>query len=172
MLIIDTHAHIYSPDEKKYPPIEKPLRPPAGKGSLEHLSAESSGCGVAKACLIQTGTFYRYDNRYTADSAKANPSWTAGVCTLGPDNPQSPDILRGLVRDYGMKGVRSIPAENGNLDHDGVRAIWRAAADLGIVVNVLINRNNADALDTLLGEFPSLRVVLDHSMNLKAGPEM
>ena len=41
MLIIDTHAHIYSPDEKRYPPIEKPLRPPGGKGSLEDLQRES-----------------------------------------------------------------------------------------------------------------------------------
>ena len=40
MLIIDTHAHIYSPDEKRYPPIDKPLRPPGGKGSLEDLQRE------------------------------------------------------------------------------------------------------------------------------------
>jgi len=34
MLIIDTHAHIYSDDEKRYPPIDKPLRPPGIKGTL------------------------------------------------------------------------------------------------------------------------------------------
>ena len=34
MLIIDTHAHIYAEDEKRYPPIDKPLRPPGLKGTL------------------------------------------------------------------------------------------------------------------------------------------
>jgi len=29
-LIIDCHAHIYSEDEKTYPPIAEPYRPPAG----------------------------------------------------------------------------------------------------------------------------------------------
>jgi predicted TIM-barrel fold metal-dependent hydrolase len=50
--------------------------------------------------------------------------------------------------------------------------MWRTAAELGIVVNVLMNRDNAAGLGTLLGEFPSLRVVLDHTMNLKAGPDL
>ena len=39
MAIVDTHAHIYSPDEKRYPVIAKPLRVPDGKGSLEDLRA-------------------------------------------------------------------------------------------------------------------------------------
>ena len=42
MLIIDTHAHIYSLDEKRYPPIEKPLRPPGGKASVEDLQRRES----------------------------------------------------------------------------------------------------------------------------------
>ena len=37
MLVIDCHAHIYSPDEKRYPVRKDPLRPPPGKGSVEHL---------------------------------------------------------------------------------------------------------------------------------------
>jgi predicted TIM-barrel fold metal-dependent hydrolase len=28
-MIVDTHAHIYSPDEATYPPVAKPYRPPA-----------------------------------------------------------------------------------------------------------------------------------------------
>ena len=69
MLIIDTHTHIYSPDEKRYPPakerlehgwkgepMSKPLRPP-GKASLEDLRQESRANGVAAVCAIQTATF-------------------------------------------------------------------------------------------------------------------
>ena len=93
MPIIDTHAHIYSPDEDRYPTIEGPLRPPQGKGSLEDLREESRANGVRAVCVIQTSTFYRFDNRYILDSSKANPDWVAGVCTLDPDDPRSPSLL-------------------------------------------------------------------------------
>ncbi|MBL8232650.1 MAG: amidohydrolase [Bryobacterales bacterium] len=172
MLIIDTHAHIYSPDERKYPPIEKPLRVPGGKGSLEDLRKESAENGVTAACLIQTSTYYRFDNRYICDSALASKSWAAGVCTLDPDDPHSPGLLKHYAQKFGVRGMRSIPAKDGRLDHPGVRALWKAATEAGIVINVLIGREKASELERMLAAFPKLRVVLDHCLNLKAGPEM
>ncbi|MBI4908281.1 MAG: amidohydrolase family protein [Acidobacteria bacterium] len=171
-MVIDTHAHIYSPDEKKYPVIEKPLRPPAGKGSLEHLRQEMAANGVEGACLIQVSTFYRFDNRYICDSAAANPKWTAGVCTLDPDDPHSPGLLKHYAEKYGLRGMRSIPAKNGRLDHPGVRALWKAATEAGIVINVLIGHEKAAELETMLAAFRTLAVVLDHCMNIKAGAGM
>ena len=171
MLIIDTHAHIYSPDEKRYPPIAKPLRPPAGAGSLEELKKTSQAAGVRAVCLIQTSTFYRFDNRYICDSAKANPDWTAGVCTLDPDNPESPTILKRFSQEYGIRGMRSIPGKDGRLDSPGVMALWKMALETGIVINVLINRDNAPDLERMLTRMPKLQVVLDHCLNLKVGPD-
>ena len=172
MPIIDTHAHIYSPDEERYPAIENPLRPPKGKGSLEDLREESRANGVDAVCAIQTSTFYRFDNRYILDSSKANPDWVAGVCTLNPDDPKSPSLLARYVREYGVRGMRSIPARSRELDHPGVRALWRTALDVGIVINVLIGPDLAGHADRLLGQFPKLRVVLDHCLNPKAGPNL
>lgn len=172
MSIVDTHAHIYSPDEQRYPPIEEPLRPPGGKGSLEDLRAESRANHVDAACIIQTSTFYRFDNRYICDSAKAAPDWTAGVCTLDPDDRHSPALLEQHVREYGVRGMRSIPASDGRLDHPGVRALWKVALEQGIVINVLIGPEKADQADRMLADFPRLRVVLDHCLNLKAGPDL
>lgn len=170
-MIIDTHAHIYSPDEIRYPPIDKPFRPPKGKGSLDHLRSESRQNGVSAACLIQTSTFYRFDNRYICDSAKASPSWTAGVCTLDPDDPHSPGLLQQYIREFGLCGMRSIPARNGMLDHPGVRALWKTAMDEGAVINVLINRDKTAEAARLLTDLPRLNVVLDHCLNLKVGPD-
>ncbi len=172
MPTVDTHAHIYSPDERRYPPIEKPFRPAKGTGSLEHLRRESQANGVIAVCAIQTSTFYRFDNRYICDSAKANPTWVAGVCTLDPDDPHSPGLLAQYVRDYGLRGMRSIPARGGRLDHPGVRALWKTGLEQGIVINALIGRETAPQLHTLLKEFSALRVVLDHCLNVKAGPEL
>ena len=172
MLIIDTHAHIYSADEKRYPTIKKPLRPPPGKGPLEDLRQESRANGVTAVCAIQTSTFYRFDNRYILDSSKANPDWVAGVCTLDPDNPRSPSLLVKYAREYGIRGMRSIAAEGKQLDHPGVRALWKTALDEGLVINVLIGPELADQADRLLGQFSSLPVVLDHCLNPAAGPKL
>ena len=171
MLIVDTHAHIYSRDEKRYPAIDKPLRPPGGKGSLGELRADSLAAGVSRCCLIQTSSFYRFDNRYVCDSARVSSDWAAGVCTLDPDDPHSPGLLAQYVRDFGIKGMRSIPASNGRLDHPGVRQLWKTALDQGIVINVLVNREKTDEADRLLGDLPKLRVVLDHCMYLRQGPQ-
>jgi L-fuconolactonase len=172
MLIVDTHAHIYSPDEARYPPIDQPLRPPGGKASVEDLRAVCRAHGVDGACLIQTSTFYRFDNRYTADAAKANADWAAGVCTLDPDDPHSPGLLRQYVLDSNIRGMRSIPARDGRLVHPGVEALWRTALELGIVINVLVGADKADQVEAMLAKFPKLPVVLDHCMNLKSGPEL
>lgn len=172
MPIIDTHAHIYSPDETKYPVIEKPLRPPKGKGSLEGLREESRANGVRAVCAIQTSTFYRFDNRYILDTSKANPDWVAGVCTLDPDDPRSPSLLVRNAREYGVRGMRSIAAADKRLDHPGVRALWKTALDEGIVINVLTGPELTDQVDRLLRQFPALPVVLDHCFNPKAGPDL
>jgi len=171
MLVIDTHAHIYAADEKRYPPIDKPLRPPGVKGTLGDLRAASASHGVRAACLIQTSTFYGFDNRYICDSAKVSSDWAAGVCTLDPDDPHSPDLLSQYRREFGIKGMRSIPGKSGRIDDAGVRNLWKKATDEGVVVNALIHRENAENLSRMLADFTSLRVVLDHCMYPEIGPE-
>ena len=191
-MIIDTHTHIYSPDEKRYPPakellvlgwtgepMSEPLRPPS-PASLEDLWQESRAAGVAAVCAVQTSTFYGFDNRYICDSAKSNPDWVAGVCTLDPDDPHSPSILTQDTKGYGLRGMRSIPGKDGRLDGQGVRALWKTAADLGLVVNVLIawtdsqggwywGKDHLPDLHRMLKDFPGLTVALDHCLALQAG---
>ncbi len=167
MLIIDCHAHIYSEDETKYPPIDKPYRPPKDTGTLTHLRREMTHADVKFVTAVQTSTFYRWDNRFTADSARLHPDWMAGICTLNPDDAHSPGLLEQYVRDYNVRGMRSIPAASGRLDDPGVAKLWETAQRLGVVINVLINRDKRDQLVTLLKRFARLRVVLDHCLNLK-----
>ena len=121
---------------------------------------------------IQTSTFYRWDNRFTADSARANPDWMVGVCTLDPDDPHSPGLLDEYAREYNVRGMRSIPAADGKLDHPGVFKLWETAERLGIVINVLVNRDKREELSALLQRLPKLKVVLDHCLNIKVGPDL
>jgi predicted TIM-barrel fold metal-dependent hydrolase len=171
LLIIDTHAHIYSQDEKRYPPVAKPLRPPGASGSLSNLRKTVRLNGVSGVCIVQATTFYGWDNRFICDTAAANPAWTAGVCTLDPDDANSVSLIRTYVQKYGIRALRSYPGKDGKLDSPGVEALWKTCGELGIVVNVLCNRDNTDALARMLQRFPRQRVVIDHCLNLKAGPD-
>ena len=170
LLIVDCHAHIYGEDERKYPTIKKPYRPPAGKGTVSHLRQEMQASGVRFVTAIQTSTFYRWDNRFTTDSARLNPGFMVGVVTLDPDDPGSPDLLRKYVAQSNVRGMRSIPARSGRLDDPGVRRLWATAEELGIVINVLVGRDKRTEIETLARRYPRLRIVIDHCLNLKAGP--
>ena len=109
-LIVDCHAHIYGEDEAKYPTIADPYRPPKGTGTVPHLTREMRAAGVRYVTVIQTSTYYRWDNRFTVDTARANPDRMVGVCTLNPDDPDSPRVLEEYVAGYNVRGMRSIEA--------------------------------------------------------------
>lgn len=172
LMIIDCHAHIYGEDEDKYPTIEKPYRPPIGKGTVNHLRQEMQASRVRYVTAIQTSTFYRFDNRFTSDSARDNSDFMAGVVTLDPDNAKSPELMRKYVADYNVRGMRSIPAKSGRLDDAGVDRLWATAEELGIIINVLVGRNKRKEIETLAKRHPKLRIVIDHCLNLKSGKEL
>ena len=170
LLIIDCHAHIYGEDEKKYPTIEKPYRPPKGKGTISHLKQEMKSNGVRHVTAIQTSTFYRFDNRFTSDSARDNSDFMAGVVTLDPDDKTSPAMLHRYVNDFNVRGIRSIAAKSGRLDDPEVDRLWATAEELGIVINVLTNREKRGEIEALAKRHPKLRFIIDHCLNIKAGP--
>ncbi|MYB51113.1 MAG: hypothetical protein F4X77_02770, partial [Acidobacteriia bacterium] len=137
MLIIDTHAHVFSEDESAFPPKPEPSRPPAGTGTISRLTEEVERHEVRAVTIVQVSGFYGFDNRYVRAVALQNPHWTAGICTLDPLDTAAPDLLRRYAREGSMRGLRSVPAAGNQLDHPGVRALWRAAGDEGLPVNVL-----------------------------------
>jgi len=171
MLIIDCHAHITSSDEQRYPLKENPLLIPDGRGSIDDLREVSLVNGVTAVRAIHTVSSYDYDNRYLCDATRANPDWVSGVCTLDPDDSRSPDLLTQLVKDYGVRTLRSTPGNRRTtFDHDGVRKLWKICADVGATVDIfLMQLAHVESAEKLLREFPSLIVGFDHCMDLKPG---
>ncbi|MCH2203613.1 MAG: amidohydrolase family protein [Fuerstiella sp.] len=173
MLIIDCHAHIYSPDEHRYPPKDQPLRVPGGNASIDDLRRTSTTHGVTAVRAVQTVSFYGYDNRYVCDATKTHPNWVSGVCTLDPDDPHSPGLMDQYVREFGIRTLRSIPGDNRRtFDHPEVRRLWRTCAELGATIDLfLMNPKWVAGAEKLLKEFPDVIVGFDHCMDLKPGPE-
>ena len=170
-LTIDCHAHIYGLDEQQYPTIDKPYRPPPGKGTLEHLHSEMQANGVRCVTAVQTSTFYRWDNCFTVDLARADPNMIA-VCTLDPDDNRSAGLLEKYVHGGSVRGMRSVPARNGRLEDPGVEKLWATAQELGIVINVLADRAKRPEIERLATRFPKLRLVIDHCFNLNSGESL
>ncbi|HLJ12467.1 MAG TPA: amidohydrolase family protein [Planctomycetaceae bacterium] len=171
-LIIDCHAHVYSEDEKTYPAMEKPYRPPAGTGTVAHLEREMQSSGVKSVMAVQTLTFYHWDNSFLADTSRDNKRIMAGVCALNPDDPASPKILEKYVKSYNVRAMRSIPAKSGKLDDPGVEALWATAERLGIVINAFVDAPKQGEVETMVKRHLKLPVVIDHCLNLKAGPTL
>ena len=171
-LVVDSHVHLYSTDEVRYPPKSNPTRPPAGAGTLDRLQREVKLNGVRGVCAVQVSGFYGFDNRLICEAAKANPAWMAGVCTLDPDDTRSPALLAQYKKEYGIRGLRSVPSHSRRLDCPEVRALWKSALDQQIVINLMIHGDLADEACRLLQDFPGASVALDHSLQLEAGPQV
>ena len=168
-MIVDTHAHIYSPDESAYPVIEKPYRPPAGTGTPERLREEMRKAGVDRVMMVQTTTFYGWDNTFVRDTAAQSGEWAVGVCTLNPDDPHSPDVLYALVQRANAKALRTYASgPERAYDTRGNRRLYAAARECGIVINALLSLKQADGLARMLAEHPDVTVVLDHCLALDA----
>jgi predicted TIM-barrel fold metal-dependent hydrolase len=171
-MIVDTHAHIYSPDEAAYPPIEQPYRPPAGTGSPEHLRREMEAAGVDRVMMVQTTTFYGWDNSFVRDTAAVSGDWAVGVCTLDPDDPHSPDVLYALAQRANVRALRTYASgPDRAYDHPGNRRLYAATRETGIVINALLNVRQAAGLARILADYPDQPVVLDHCLALSAGQD-
>jgi L-fuconolactonase len=167
---IDAHTHVYSTDDGRYPTIGLPTRPPGVSGSFATLKKLASENGISRICAIQPSSFYRWDNRFVCDLALAEPDFVATICTLNPEDPLTPVEIARLKREFGIRGIRSLPASDGRFDHSGVRALWKACADHNLTINVLTKYDNASQLAHLLADFPSVRCVIDHCLFLASGP--
>ncbi len=165
MAIVDTHAHVYHPDESVYPLIEQPSRPPEGTGTVDHLAQNMKEAGVERAVLVQTGSAYRWDNRLLADSARESASWAVGVCTLDPRSDESPAILADLATKHNVRGLRMEETKDVHplYYHHGAVRLWEAARELGVVICAHLRTNHLPQLADLLSRYPDVPVVLDHA---------
>lgn len=169
MKIVDTHAHIYHPDESLYPMKENPHRTPPGKGYIDHLKENIQQAGVERVVLVQTGSAYRWDNRLLADTAAANRSNMVGVCTLDAAAPESPTIFKNLATQN-VRGLRLEPTQHGEARyyHNGAIRLFETVQEMDGVICAHIHVSFLNDLARLAKAFPEVPIVLDHCAYLNA----
>lgn len=170
--IIDCHTHLYGEDEAQFPTIEKPYRPPAGKGTISHLRREMKAAGVRSAVAVQTITYYEWDNRFNNATCREHRDVLTGVCLMNPNDPQSAELMEKYVRENQIRGLRFIEnRQNKLLDEPGNNKLLATCERLGIAACALVSRTHREQIEALAKRYPRLNLIIDHCLNIKVGNE-
>ena len=162
-MIIDTHTHIFSADQERYPLADpQATYRPQTEGSAELLKRQMDEAGVDRALTITPG-FYGWDNRYSLDALVGNGEWLAVGVLVEPTAADGPRTLEEMVGRgaCGLRIQRHLFFQ-GMLDDPAVTPLWAKAAELGLTVDVNATHAEYGAVEKRLREFPEIRFVLDH----------
>jgi len=174
-LIVEWDAHMFSRDTGRYPfhpaaayvPDAANLEEDPLAAYLERMRREQ----IDRAVLVHPEP-YGDDHRLILDCLAREPDRLRGVCHFFPKQPDSPRKLAETVRhpegtQPRMVAVR-LHAHRGKQQYldsfadDGVRALWRAAAELGLIVELHIGPNYAAQASEAIAAYPSVPVLIDH----------
>jgi predicted TIM-barrel fold metal-dependent hydrolase len=173
MDVIDTHCHVISPDQAKFP-----RAPIGGKQSgwattrpatAEDMLAGMDQAGIRQAVLVQATTAYGYDNSYILDCCRRWPERFIAVGTVDPLQPDAGASLPGSCGDGGLAGVRlftsgsTVPTQGEWFAAPQAYDFWEAAGETGVTVCLQMRLGPATKqLISVLERFPAVRVLLDH----------
>lgn len=145
MVIVDTHCHV-SP--YWYEPVET-------------LLYQMTTNGVDKAVLIQMSQVRIYDNSYLIECLRRFPGRFSAVAVVDTDRPDAPERLEEWVQQ-GIEGIR-LRSTLRSPGRDPL-AIWRKAAELGIVVSSqgTVEEFASPAFEDVLKELPNLNIIIEH----------
>lgn len=177
MQIVDTHPHIISKDEKKYP-----ITPLGGKRSVwsaerpidfENLVRSMDEAGVDKAAIVHSSTTYGYDNSYMVDAIKGNKRFT-GVGSVDFAAPDASEKIR-YWHGKGVTGLRIFSAgstmekQADTLDDPATFKAWETCGELKIPVVTQMRREGLHMLYTLIRKFPNVKIIVDHLVHAPRG---
>lgn len=169
--MFDTHAHILSPDEVRYPPSAE------GRGSatppypVEQLLADMEATGVTRACAVQRFHYYHVDNSYVLDASRPHKQRLSPVIMLDGLDGKASMQLRAAAKRQPVGALRLATLHYANYDTAWLNApstmrLWAEAAKLGIPVCVIAYVRhlpyNLPALGMIAEMFPELPIVVDH----------
>ncbi|TCL06097.1 amidohydrolase family protein [Sodalis ligni] len=171
MKLLDTHTHVISPDNKRYPtdPIGghqsqwSQARPVDADSLLRAMDAAD----IEQAVVVQASTVYGHDNRYVADTVRAHRDRLVGVYSL---DALAADAVDKIIywQEQGLSGFRlfttgsTMPGQGDWLGHVDSYPAWAWAEAHAIPVCLQMTMEGIPALRSLLERFPKAIVLLDH----------
>ena len=181
--VVDTHMHVWATDPNRYPfshPYQPDFKLPEAEGSLEMLIADMDQNDVTHAILVQV-IFHAWDNRYIADCVRAYPNRLRAHGLIDPLDANVAVKLEEAIVQQGLSGMRFSPIYYKGKDEwmtaRPAHRMWKKAAQLGAVLNFFISTAQLPKLESMVKQYPEVRVIVDHLGQIDLGaadplPEM
>jgi predicted TIM-barrel fold metal-dependent hydrolase len=177
-LVVDTHMHVWTNDVAHFPfahPYEPNFKPPPVAGSVEMLLEEMDRSAINYAVLVQV-IYYGWDNRYVAHCVKRHPRRFRAQGLIDPTDPDVEKKLEYWMLEHGLTGMRFSPIYYQGRDEwltsNAHRRLWKKAEALKAIFNFFIAANQLARLETMLADYPGVKVVIDHLARVNlSGPD-
>ena len=171
-LVIEWNMHMFSSNMAKFPyhpkatykpdPAKNPADPLAEY--LKRMSAE----GIDRALFVQPEP-YGDDHRLVLDCLhRTSPDKFKGTSLFYPRDSEAPKKLVALVKSEPRICSTRFHANRGNKNYmdsfadSGVRALWKQAVDLDLVVELHIGPSVARDAGKVIAAHPGCKVLIDH----------
>ena len=162
---IDAHSHIWSTDLKQYPLRNNQTVDVLQPRSFtdEELMAIAQPEGVGRVVLIQHHPHHGFDNSYLIDTWKKHPDRFRIVGQIDDTKPHVDRLMNEMLKT-GVTGFRIGPREDrsGWLDGDGMKLMWKTAAETRQSMCCLIGPENLPETKVWCQKYPDTPVVIDH----------
>jgi predicted TIM-barrel fold metal-dependent hydrolase len=170
-LIIEWNVHMFSADETRYPFHPRAVYVPGPErraaDPLADYLARMAQVGIDRAVLVQPEP-YGDDHRLVLDCLDREPERLWGTSLFYPRDADAPERLRALVERQPRIVATRFHAHRGKqayferFDEPGVRALWEAAGELGLIVELHIGPDYAVQARALIRAHPETPVLIDH----------
>jgi len=177
--VIEWNAHMFSSNTAKFPfhpnAVYKPDTEKLPADPLPPYEAHLKQFGIDKAMLVQPEP-YGDDHTLVLNCLRRTPpAKFKGTSLFYPKNPESPKKLAALVKAEPRIVATRFHAHRGkemyleSFAAKYVRALWKQAADLGVIIELHIGPNYALQAADAIRAFPGCKVLIDHMGEPKLG---
>ena len=174
--LVDTHIHLFEPGRFPYSP-NATYQPPAE--TLDDYVKFIREVGLDHTIIVHPEP-YQDDHRYLDYCFQNEPSrgFFKGTCLFDPLRPDTPRRMAEIAKRWPNRIVAlrihqnrkageppwatARPIRERDMSHPAMKTTWRAAADLGMAIQMHFTPNHAPSIAALAGEFSGVPVILDH----------
>jgi predicted TIM-barrel fold metal-dependent hydrolase len=160
--VIDTHIHVWTPNDPRFPMYIPPEEYPWWRGTSEEYIEEMEAAGVDRAVIVQI-PYHEYDHAYALDARRRYPDRFAIVGLLDVHDAEAPRTLRRMVNADGIQGIRFSPGASDRLDSDSTGKLAQTAGELGVAIIVQIGPPQYERVGRLASLAEGTVFALDHN---------
>lgn len=175
-LLVDTHIHLFDPAKFPYSPSGT-YQPPAA--TLDDYVKFVREARIGHTIVVHPEP-YQDDHRYLEYCFEHEPSkgFFKGTCLFDPLKPDTPSRMAELTKRWPGRIVAlrihqnrkageppwptTKPIRERDMADPAMKTTWRAAADLGLAIQMHFTPNHALSIAKLAAEFRDTPVILDH----------